>query len=98
MRHSDEFSGDDDRQYLDDAELDAALDEDFPLGNGTAETDTIVACPYCGELVTLLLDPGGGTVQEYVEDCQICCQPWLVTVSYREDGNATVLVRSLDGE
>lgn len=98
MGQPDEFSDDDDRHYLDDADLDAALDEDFPLGDGTADTDTIVVCPYCGELVTLLLDPGSGAVQEYVEDCQICCRPWLVTVSYREDGNATVLVRSLDGE
>jgi hypothetical protein len=35
-------------------------------------------CPYCGEWVWVDVDPGGGSVQEYVEDCSVCCRPWLV--------------------
>ena len=31
-------------------------------------------CPYCGEPITMLLDPMSG-VQEYVEDCEVCCNP-----------------------
>lgn len=31
-------------------------------------------CPYCGQPITMLLDPGPGT-QEYIEDCEICCNP-----------------------
>jgi len=31
-------------------------------------------CPYCGEPITMLLDPGDG-MQEYVEDCEVCCNP-----------------------
>jgi len=51
-----------------------------------------VTCPYCGETVTIRLDPAGGAVQEYVEDCEICCQPWRVLVRYGRTGAATVHV------
>jgi hypothetical protein len=47
-------------------------------------------CPHCGEPVTLTLDPGGGTRQEYVEDCPVCCRPWRVQVRYGGDGSASV--------
>jgi transposase-like protein len=66
------------------------LDEEFPLGDGTAEIDAIVHCPYCGEINEIALDPGSGSVQEYVEDCQVCCRPWLVRVRYGRDGTADV--------
>ena len=79
-----------------DPDLDAALDEDFPLGDGTADTDADVLCPYCGEPVSIALDPGSGAFQDYVEDCAVCCQPWRVHVSYREDGGADVSLTPLD--
>lgn len=66
------------------------LDAEFPLGDGTADTAADVACPYCGEVCTIALDPGSGTEQDYVEDCQVCCQPWQVHVTYDESGVATV--------
>jgi len=72
------------------------LDRDFPLGDGTADTEGTVYCPYCGELVDIALDPGSGPHQQYVEDCQVCCQPWQVSVSYHEDGSAEVSVHALD--
>ena len=28
---------------------DDRLDEEFPLGDGTADTEAVVRCPYCGE-------------------------------------------------
>lgn len=74
---------------------DDSLDEDFPLGDGTADTTAIVHCAYCGEPNEVTLDPGGGSVQEYVEDCQVCCQPWRVRVAYRGDGTADVDVEPL---
>lgn len=72
------------------------LDEHFPLGDGTAETETVVQCPYCGEPNEIGLDPGSGASQEYVEDCQVCCRPWRVRVRYREDGSADVSVEAED--
>jgi len=39
-----------------------------------------IQCPYCGEENELLIDPSVDE-QDYVEDCQICCQPMRVHVS-----------------
>lgn len=72
------------------------LDRDFPLGDGTADTSADVACPYCGEANTIAVDPGSGGDQSYVEDCQVCCQPWRVSVHYRSDGTADVTATALD--
>ena len=58
------------------------LDDEFPLGDGTAESSAEVVCPYCGEGVAISVDPGGGSLQEYVEDCEVCCNPWSVTVRF----------------
>jgi transposase-like protein len=66
------------------------LDDEFPLGDGTAEMNAVVHCPHCGEVNEITLDPGSGAVQEYVEDCQVCCRPWLVRVRYNRDGTASV--------
>ena len=72
------------------------LDDEFPLGDGTADTEAEVKCPYCGETVEIALDPGGGAEQEYVEDCQVCCRPWLVRVNYNASGGAEVEVEASD--
>lgn len=71
------------------------LDEEFPLGDGTAETGATVCCPYCGEVNEIALDPGSGSHQEYVEDCQVCCRPWQVAVQYLPDGSVDVSVDNL---
>lgn len=57
-----------------------------------------VWCPYCGEEVELLIDLGGGVAQEYVEDCEVCCQPWSVRVTIGSDGSVAVSVATLDEE
>ena len=75
---------------------DDGLDEEFPLGDGTVETGASVRCPYCGEINEIALDPGSGSEQEYVEDCQVCCRPWRVAVRYLSDGSAEVLVEVED--
>ena len=77
------FAFDDDSQDFD-------LDRDFPLGDGTADVEGVVVCPYCGEANAIGLDPGSGEAQEYVEDCQVCCQPWLVHVRWSSTGAASV--------
>ena len=41
------------------------------------QTEAEVTCPFCGESMAIVLDAGGGTTQEYVEDCQVCCRPWI---------------------
>ena len=73
-----------------DEELDEETIQEFPLGDGTAETEALVYCPHCGEPNEVALDPGSGSDQEYVEDCQVCCRPWLMYVRYGRDGSAEV--------
>ena len=74
------------------------LDEEFPLGDGTADTEAQVHCPYCGQVNEIGLDPGGGATQDYVEDCQVCCRPLRVLVTYNRDGGADVMVEAEDAE
>jgi len=75
---------------------DALSDEDFPPGDGTADDTATVTCPYCGEVVEIALDAGSEETQEYVEDCEVCCRPWSVTVQYRSGGAAEVQVERLE--
>jgi hypothetical protein len=70
--------------------------EAFDLGDGTADTECTVACPYCGEENVIFVDPGSGPLQQYVEDCQVCCQPWSVHVAFDADGHAHVDVAGLE--
>jgi len=65
------------------------LDDEFPLGDGTADTSAEAICPYCGESVEITVDPGGGSFQQYVEDCEVCCNSWQVNVQF-VDGVASV--------
>ena len=76
----------------DELEDDPDLEEEFPLGDGTADTEATVSCPYCGEECEVAVDPGSGATQEYVEDCAVCCRPWAVTVHVGYDGEVTVEV------
>lgn len=85
-------TGDDDGEALGDD----TLEDDFPLGDGTAETSAVVYCPYCGELNEISVDPGGGASQSYIEDCQVCCRPWRVAVAYDADGQAVASVEAAD--
>jgi hypothetical protein len=51
-----------------------------PKGVAVIASETVtVLCPYCGERVELLVD---ATLphQQYVEDCEVCCRPMLVTI------------------
>jgi hypothetical protein len=43
-----------------------------------------VTCPYCGEKVEIFVeDDVRGT---FVQDCEVCCNPWLVRVTHTPDG------------
>lgn len=51
-----------------------------------AEWELDVDCPYCGERGTVVVDPLGGSNQQYVQDCEVCCRPWDVTVRVHAGG------------
>ena len=63
-----------------------AYEDQGPEEPAALDTEADVTCPHCGATVSLTLDPAGGRAQDYVEDCQVCCQPNVLTV--RWDGSA----------
>jgi len=40
-------------------------------------------CSYCWEEISMLLDQSV-TLQTYIEDCEVCCNPIQVTVGFEE--------------
>jgi hypothetical protein len=52
-----------------------------------------ITCPYCGESITVLIDPED-IGQEYIEDCQVCCKPINFSVSSETDEEPVVFVRA----
>ena len=52
-----------------------------------------VGCPYCGELIELMIDDSVEH-QQYVEDCSVCCRPINVEVSTGAGGDIEVICRS----
>ena len=51
-----------------------------------------LSCPYCGEIISVLIDDSLPE-QEYVEDCQVCCRPIVLTVAVDIDGDVLVSAR-----
>jgi len=54
--------------------------------------EVAVQCPYCWEEITLLID-ASIEMQEYVEDCEVCCRPIDFVVEVDEQGLAKVDAR-----
>lgn len=58
------------------------------------DEEFLVTCPYCGEAVEIFLEADlAGTL---VQDCEVCCQPWLLRLS-GEGENRQVTVTRADG-
>jgi len=52
-----------------------------------------IHCPYCGEPLEIAID-WSVREQEYVEDCQVCCQPMVLRVTLDDTDGALVAVRT----
>ncbi len=55
-----------------------------------------VVCPYCGEVISVSVDEGGGPTQRYVEDCTVCCRPIELAVDETEEGDFAVVPSRTD--
>ena len=53
----------------------------------------VVTCPYCGEEVVIYVE--ADVRGSFVQDCEVCCNPWNVRVS-SEDGERYVSVERAD--
>jgi Cysteine-rich CPXCG len=54
--------------------------------------DFFVTCPYCGEEIELHLEPD--VMGTLVQDCEVCCNPWLVRISGKGDERQVDVVRA----
>ena len=54
----------------------------------------VVTCPYCGEEVEIYVEPD--VRGQFVQDCEVCCNPWLVRVT-DDQGDRWVEVVRGDG-
>ena len=54
----------------------------------------LVTCPYCGEQVEIYLEQD--MKRSFVQDCEICCNPWRVRV-WGRGANRDVDVQRADG-
>ena len=54
----------------------------------------LVTCPYCGEEIEIYVEPD--VRGSYVQDCEVCCNPWKVRVS-RDGDELYVEVGRADG-
>jgi len=49
-----------------------------------------IQCPYCGERVMVAIEPD--TWGKLIQDCEVCCNPWELTVTRDRYGDAEVRV------
>ena len=73
----------------------AVVDELYglePVFDPAAQTPTSalgdfveLQCPYCGEVYGIHIDLTDGS-RQYIEDCQVCCQPIQVTLDVNDAG------------
>ena len=64
------------------------------MSESAIQEDFTVSCPYCGENVEVHVEADvAGTL---VQDCEVCCNPWLLRVM-TDGGNRSVTVARADG-
>ncbi len=57
------------------------------------DTFTVI-CPFCGEEIEILIEED--VRGSFVQDCEVCCNPWTVHVQY-DGGDRSVTVGRADG-
>jgi Cysteine-rich CPXCG len=45
--------------------------------------ELLVTCPFCGQQLEIYVEPDVNG--SFVQDCEVCCNPWRVQVSGRGD-------------
>jgi hypothetical protein len=55
-------------------------------------------CAACGQRNDLFVDPSGGAVQSYVEDCRVCCRPNALVIRLDLDAVECSVEAALEGE
>jgi sarcosine oxidase delta subunit len=48
-----------------------------------------ILCPYCGERIEMNIE-NTGEAQQYIEDCEVCCQPINIHIVVTENQRVQV--------
>jgi prolyl-tRNA synthetase len=51
-----------------------------------------VTCPYCGEDVEIYIE--SDVAGSFIQDCEVCCNPWRVQVSGRSEDRDVHITRA----
>lgn len=63
----------------------------------SALPEQIITCPYCNENNEILIEfTEDGAVQDYIEDCQVCCQPIHILVDINGLGDLFIIAKRED--
>jgi len=52
----------------------------------------LVTCPYCGESIEIYVEPD--VRGSFVQDCEVCCNPWRVRVISEGDDRYVDVARA----
>ena len=58
------------------------------------EEEFVVECPYCGEQIDVYVE--ADVRGSFVQDCEVCCNPWRVRVA-RDGGERSIDLSRADG-
>lgn len=59
------------------------------------EEEVFFQCPYCWQKISMLLESYYPN-QEYIEDCEVCCRPILISYQKNADEDISIDVKSLN--
>ena len=64
----------------------------FYSDSNLMDDEFYVTCPYCGEQVQIYVEPD--VRGSFVQDCEVCCNPWRVRVTGRGDERDVSIARA----
>jgi hypothetical protein len=54
-------------------------------------------CAVCGEPNETFVDESAGLVQEYAEDCRVCCRPNVLRIVINEETKEVTIAAEFEG-
>jgi hypothetical protein len=66
------------------------------MGYAEEKMESGFQCAGCGTWNQTSIDASAGRTQRYVEDCQVCCKPNVLRVSYDCEGDEFMIAAELE--
>jgi hypothetical protein len=59
------------------------------------EEEIFIQCPYCWQAISMVFE-SNYPKQDYIEDCEVCCNPIQIYYDLNEEGHIQVDVKKLN--